>query len=56
MEDHTKEVRFDIYCKKCEFKDKVETDDPCNDCLNEPANINSHRPVYFKEKEGLTNE
>lgn len=50
MEDHTKEVRFDQYCKSCEFKDLEETKDPCNDCLNEPCNINSHKPVYWKER------
>ncbi len=51
MEDHTKEVRFDEYCKKCEHFEKFDWEDPCNDCLNEPSNINSHKPVFFKEKD-----
>ena len=51
MEDHTKEVRCDLYCKDCEHYKDDESTDPCNECLNEPSNINSHKPVYFKEKE-----
>lgn len=44
-----KEVRFDIYCEKCKYKDKAENEDPCWDCLVETVNQNSHKPVYFKE-------
>lgn len=51
MEDHTKEVRFDEYCKDCEHYELEETEDPCNECLNEPCNINSHKPVFWKGKE-----
>ena len=45
-----KEVFFDKYCKLCEHKDKKETEDPCWDCLKEPANLNSHKPVKWEEK------
>ena len=51
-EDNTKEVYFHLYCSKCEFKDTVETEPPCDDCLVEPMNINSHKPIKFKLKEG----
>ena len=44
-------VEFDKYCPKCVNKDKPETEDPCNDCLNNPVNLGSHKPVNFKEKE-----
>ena len=50
MESHEKEVRFDLYCPKCEHKDLKETLDPCNDCLARGFNENSKKPVYFKEK------
>ena len=43
-------VDFHEFCKKCEHFEKDEVDDPCFDCLDEPVNEYSHRPVYFKEK------
>ena len=51
MEDSYKEVYFGVYCKQCEYELKGEADDPCHDCLNEPVNAYSHKPVKFKEKE-----
>lgn len=49
--DNTKEVYFDMYCRKCEHESKDESEDPCHDCLNQGWNVDSHKPVYFKEKE-----
>ena len=46
-----KEVDFKTYCKTCEYKDLEEKFDPCNDCLAEPMNANSDKPVYWKEAE-----
>lgn len=51
MEDSYKEVYFGVYCKECKYELKDEADDPCHDCLNEPVNTYSHKPVYFEEKE-----
>jgi hypothetical protein len=45
-----KEVHFDEYCKKCEFYNNKEDEDPCWDCLDNPVNTYSKKPVYFKEK------
>lgn len=47
--DGTKEVYFHEYCPKCKHKDLGEFADPCFDCLAEPTNVNSHKPVYFEE-------
>ena len=44
-----KELRFDIYCNKCKYKDLEENEDPCWDCLTETVNENSKKPVYFEE-------
>ena len=44
-----KEVYFDKYCSKCEYKNRPESANPCWDCLDEPANVDSHKPLYFKE-------
>lgn len=49
MEYPEKEVYYKDYCSKCKFKDIGEGEDPCNDCLNHPANLNSHKPTGFKE-------
>lgn len=45
------EVRFDIYCQKCKYGPLDEHKDPCNDCLDRPSNVNSRKPIRFKEKE-----
>jgi hypothetical protein len=45
-----KEVYFGAYCKKCEHKKVADHESPCNECLNEPLNWNSHKPVKFEEK------
>ena len=45
----TKFVRFDIYCKDCKYQTTEETDDPCNECLAEPVNEYSKKPVCFKK-------
>lgn len=43
-------VEFDEYCNKCVNKDKAESEDPCFECLENPVNIGSHKPVKFEEK------
>lgn len=51
MENIYKEVDFKTYCETCEHKDLEEKFDPCNDCLAEPMNVNSDKPIYWKEAE-----
>jgi hypothetical protein len=44
-------VDFNKYCPLCKYRDYAEVQDPCNDCLNEPARSDgSRKPVNFKEK------
>ncbi len=50
MDDSYKEVYFGKYCKTCMHCDKAETDDPCDDCLSEPVNVYSHKPVKYEER------
>lgn len=45
-----KEVYFYEHCKTCKYQNKSETDEPCNDCLSNPINTDSHKPVNWEEK------
>lgn len=45
------EVDFAKYCKICEHKETLESKDPCNYCLSRGFNINSKKPVCYKEIE-----
>ena len=45
-----KEVHFEKYCKTCKYEKLSEQDDPCYDCLNNPVNEDSHKPVRWEEK------
>lgn len=52
--DRDKEVYFDQYCPKCKYwltseSEQDSTISKCWDCLNEPSNEYSHKPVYFEE-------
>ena len=51
MNDINKEVRFDQYCQKCKYYNKNEDEEPCDECLNNPVNSYSHKPINFEEKE-----
>ena len=50
MEENEKEVYYHEYCKKCKYRKKKEDEDPCNDCLAQPWNVDSHKPINFKEE------
>lgn len=45
-----KEVFFDQYCKACQHSKLAETEMPCEECLDEPVNQSSHKPVRWVEK------
>lgn len=44
-----KEVYYDQFCKTCKNKDTPESSDPCDECLTEPVNLYSHKPVKYEE-------
>ena len=46
----TKEVYFHRYCPKCKNEKTLECESPCNECLGEPPNEDSHMPVNFDPK------
>ena len=51
MDDSLKEVYCGQYCHACVHFDKLGFEDPCDECLSEPANTYSHKPVKYEEKE-----
>lgn len=50
MEESYKEVYFGEYCKSCKHEKLTESEQPCYDCLNEPVNLYSHKPVKYEER------
>lgn len=50
-----KEVRFDIYCKKCEYWTTSASNDPCNECLGKPDNNGTNTPINFKQVKSVIN-
>lgn len=51
MDERYKEVYFHEYCKKCKHEEVKDVKDPCNECLGEPINLYSHKPIRFEEKD-----
>lgn len=44
------EVDFYKWCPFCKHRDKTEQDEPCYDCLEEPVNVDSRKPVLWEER------
>lgn len=51
MEDSKKFTAYWDYCKQCVHKDKDDTDEPCNTCLEVPARFGTKKPYKFKASE-----
>ena len=47
---YEQEVYFHEYCKTCKHEGTPEVADPCNECLDEPTNTESHKPVFWEKK------
>lgn len=45
-----KEVYFHEYCKTCKYEKVKNTEEPCEECLGEPTNLNTHKPVNYEKK------
>lgn len=53
MLDKNNEVLFGEYCKTCKYERYSETDSPCAECLAEPVNLYSHKPVKWEGVDGI---
>ena len=49
-EQEYQEVDFRKYCKTCQYQKLKETEHPCDECLEEPINQYTSKPVHWKEK------
>ena len=51
-DEEYKMVHFHEYCKKCKHENVADdgATEPCNECLENPTNLYSHKPVKFEEK------
>lgn len=46
-------VEFDKFCKTCKHKELDEKFDPCHECLSNPINTGSIKPMMYEEDEVL---
>lgn len=46
-------VDFAMYCPKCLFEKRPEEKDPCHKCLGQGWNVDSKKPIMYKEREKL---
>lgn len=53
MLDKNNEVLFGEYCKTCKYERYSETDSPCAECLAEPVNLYSRKPVKWEGADGI---
>lgn len=44
-------VDFATYCPKCQFEKRPEEKDPCHKCLGQGWNVDSKKPIMYKERE-----
>ena len=51
MENREQFVDFDKFCNKCEYQKVDQAKDPCHECLKNPVNTYTNRPVNYKKKE-----
>lgn len=49
MNGETKFVEFEKYCKTCKYSELSESEEPCWDCLENPVNVHSHKPINWEE-------
>lgn len=51
MEIKERMVEYFKYCPTCKHKDLNGWEDPCNDCLDNPVNVGTDKPVKYEKKE-----
>lgn len=49
MDEHMKIVNYCVYCNKCKHSELPGTEEPCEECLTSPVNVNSKKPIKYEE-------
>lgn len=49
-DNDNKIVAYEKYCKKCKHLGKKDYEEPCNECLENPARSGSEVPANFEKK------
>ena len=44
-----KEVYFNKYCELCKYYEFDASEYPCDECMSNPTNLYSHKPINFEE-------
>lgn len=52
MNEYYKIVDFKKYCETCKYKELKESESICDECLSNPLNLYSEKPINWVEKEG----
>lgn len=42
-------VEFGEYCSTCKYEKTEEKDEPCCECLDNPTNIHTNKPIKWVE-------
>lgn len=50
MKYNYKVACFANHCPTCKYEAVKEEDEPCNECLDYPVNLNTDKPVKWEEK------
>lgn len=51
VDSDLREVSYEKYCGICKHADCPEHEDPCFECLDNPLNYYTEKPVKWEEKE-----
>lgn len=44
-------VAYHKYCYGCKHKDVLPDEEPCNECISNPARTDTERPLNYEPKE-----
>lgn len=50
MDEGYKEVYFHLFCPICKHSKKDNNEEPCDECLENPINLHTHKPVKWEGK------
>lgn len=51
MESREHIVEYDQFCNNCKYKDLPDGAIPCDECLTNPVNTDSRRPIKYEPDE-----